>query len=102
MLWAADKQGLSNIQQSQTHQVLKFQIPCQQMLLEPGEEKGINVHLPKSRDDTILLDEKWANTVAYLFNAITFSSSPNNHLHLEHVALADTWGDQVFQDISLV
>jgi hypothetical protein len=41
MLWATDTRGLSNIQLSRTHQVLKFQRLCRQTLLGPGEDRAI-------------------------------------------------------------
>lgn len=103
MLWATDRLGLSDIQLSQTPQVLMFQTLCPQKLLEPGEEHKrfiykshqINPNLAHSWKTNIqyYTNEKCYNTVVYLFNVTAFPSSPNNHLHLEHIALADTWGD---------
>ena len=93
MLWATDTRGLSNTQLSRTHQVLKFRRLCRQTLLGPGEDRAIKISFTTARDDHYYMKEKCDNTITYLFDMITFPSSPNNHLHLEHIALADTWGD---------
>ena len=122
MLWATDIQGLSNIQQSQSHQVLKFQRPCRQMLLEPGEVKKRKHQSPEPWNgiSNLRMEKEWSHeieypsfanchewkmkchTVAYLFDVIVFPSSSNNHLHLEHIALAHAWRNQIFQDITLI
>jgi len=93
MLWATDTRGLSNTQLSQTHQVLKFRRLCRQTLLGPGEDRVIKFPFTTANRCSLLHEKKWDNTITYLFDVITFPSSPNNHLHLEHIALADTWGD---------